>query len=628
MRKRMLWVGLAVVFAVGLVMGISTTFREQWVARLQGEPFVAQRPLRHWLRWAQHPDDDTLATLADTELPQVVDLVFRWGDEAELQSLRTWLSARPQWHAKVKPYLLDLLDHPEAFRREAAAQLLGQLQPPPNDALAKLLEHARQDEQARVRHAAMTAIVSMRPPAPLGIVSLAEFAHSHQCAADDRTFLQQQMITHLEAILPILLDQLTLSDPWTFAIAQSAPRRALPWIRPELRHRNPAIRLPAALLVLEVEPDDHDAIAVILEVLRDPTNNEVAVQKAQQAVRRIPPAKVLPALIEQLQTSDPALVHTALDTLAGLGPRARPAWLIIAKQMEADTTYRYDLRRAITVAEQLAPEATEVIASLLPWAGYVGNPVTDTTGRVAAAWQAVEVLLRFGPKLRPHLSAALASEHLATRLGAIRTLGLWPESQQAEVEQLLALLTQEPADVRAEAAQALGQLPIAAPRAIPHLIQAVNDRQVRVRLLAIAALGKLGVGDPQVQAALKPLVRESYHSKNVDAMLLGPTATLPIVRDPWLRVQWAAAIALSRVDPSFTDTVPILLKVLARGERPEKIEAAEALARLGPAAKEATAYLHAQLRLLGPWDPLREVYQRTLEKITSPPPAPAPTPGP
>jgi HEAT repeat protein/lysophospholipase L1-like esterase len=180
-----------------------------------------------------------------------------------------------------------------------------------------------------------------------------------------------------------------------------------------------------------------------------------------------------------------------------------------------------------------------------------------------------------------------------------------PDAQRGagdDPKPLIAALKAPVAERRAEAARALATLGETAAPAVPALTVALADSSHVVRAAAAWALGNVGpAAAPAVPALIRllrdvdPFVRAgaAFGLGGVGEAAAGAAATLiDRLDDPDERVRWRAADALAKVGLDEASVEPLARLVqettgLGRGH------AAEALGRLGPAARSAVPELVA-----------------------------------
>jgi HEAT repeat protein len=156
--------------------------------------------------------------------------------------------------------------------------------------------------------------------------------------------------------------------------------------------------------------------------------------------------------------------------------------------------------------------------------------------------------------------------------------------------------------VRADAAKILGMIGPKAKDAIPTLVAALRDADADVRAEATDALGKMS---PEARAVLPELVR--------------------LLDDPAGKVRARACETVSVLGPMDEKIIQTILRLLKSDPDSEtRAEAAEALGRLGPAAKDNEAVLKALLAAVK--DPNLQVRKEAMESIFRIAPEKAPTP--
>jgi HEAT repeat protein len=246
----------------------------------------------------------------------------------------------------------------------------------------------------------------------------------------------------------------------------------------------------------------------------------------------------------------------------------------------------------------------------------------------------------------PALITALrdSDEHVRNR--AASALGdIGPEAAAA-VPAFLASLRNDVEEwhVKSTASEALGKINVQPKEVVPALILALRDPDSHVRFMTVEALGQYGV---QAAAAALPLREAVLHDGNSSVRWHGtgplakvdPEGTIAIptlmqalkndddslrtfaaraigkfgekaqdaapllhanLRDKHIRSRIAAAEALWRVSGNVKDTVPVLIRAIEQEPKPlvDQLWAANALATIGPAAKDAVPALRGLLKKL------------------------------
>jgi HEAT repeat protein len=216
-----------------------------------------------------------------------------------------------------------------------------------------------------------------------------------------------------------------------------------------------------------------------------------------------------------------------------------------------------------------------------------------------------------------------------------------PPAPLAAVPSLLSLLKDSDGRVRLRAATALGELGGEVRRVLPVLYAALaeaaqDDTDDAVRAEAVRALLQTGPLPATEVGSLAGALQSELAVVRFHAAIalgdLGPDgeAAMPTLihaslwdEDPAVRV--GAAMALWKIDPR---KVPLILGVLTRalGDANELVcwIAAECLAQMGPAAREAVPALRRALPRCYRLSLIRTSVKLALERIESPTPADVP----
>jgi HEAT repeat protein len=206
----------------------------------------------------------------------------------------------------------------------------------------------------------------------------------------------------------------------------------------------------------------------------------------------------------------------------------------------------------------------------------------------------LEAIAETGPRAVPGLIVAL--KHKGVRAAVANVLGqIGPEAKQA-VPALTEALADSDAAGRREILFALGRIGAEDASAVAAIIQAMEDEEENVRYSAVYALGKIGAPAAAGTEALK---------KNL------------VSEDAFFRM--CSAWALAMVNPQGEDiaklTVPLLVEALKHERAFARIEAADALGRLGKNALSAAPALQAALK--DPDDGVREAAATALKQISN-----------
>jgi HEAT repeat protein len=324
------------------------------------------------------------------------------------------------------------------------------------------------------------------------------------------------------------------------------------WVA-DLKHKDPDVRLNAALAFRRMGPRGGQAAGALVAALRD--KDEAVFRYVLEALGRVGRPAV-PFLVAELK--NPHRRFTAVVALLEIGPEAEAAAQPLMDVLQDPRLPEDDLGLRFHVCVVL---------------GRIGKP---------AVQPAVRGLKDKVPRARRCVAAALME--IGMEIG--------PAAAEA-VAPLVATLGDRDRTVRAIAAVALGEIHSSPERAVPALAKALRDEEGEVRRAASSALTRFGkAGLPSLLAALKdrnPAVRSAA------ALVLGQPdceekavvkPLLAALDDREVEVRQAAAVALEDVALKGSAQVRPLdeaIPDLARGLKDPDIrsEAALALARMG-----------------------------------------------
>ncbi|MFM7206943.1 MAG: HEAT repeat domain-containing protein [Planctomycetaceae bacterium] len=415
-------------------------------------------------------------------------------------------------------------------------------------------------------------------------------------------------------------------------------RSAMPAIMKLLDDADPIVVTQAAAALGSIREDDSRAVipeadaaayAAAVEPLAkaaihaDPRARRAAVRALG---RYRSPADIAPMLSRQLADADPAVVVSAVRSLAGMGDLAVPMLLEALK----DPKSRYwaevaladmgpEAAAAVEPLEALAGagEAEERLQAILSLAavGEKASSAADTIAKVLGSPEDAAL----------HLPAAFALGRIRSPAGddALRTFAAGDEPfmssvaawalarihpddaalREAALGRLRGALTHSDAEARASAANGISDLVGAIPEAgraevAAELLAALTDGDERVGRAAGAALIRLGgaavpalqskLGDP----AIRLNVMEILSQIGAAAKPALPELTAALAdADP--QVRGDAAVAIAAIGEAAVDAVPGLQKIVvdAQADPGLRSAAAFALGKIGPAAGAAGAAL-------------------------------------
>jgi HEAT repeat protein len=388
-----------------------------------------------------------------------------------------------------------------------------------------------------------------------------------------------------------------------------------------LGDRNPLVAGPAGRALRDLGPG---AVAPLLDALKDPAAERGVLKAAAHLLASLRPDSQVQRLVEELLCGDSRSQCEAAESLGGLGGReAREAVgpLAWALRKGPDVKVREAAGRALGRLGPLTPAVIPALAEVLEGAPPGAGPAAAQAVPVAAQAlgrigtpEAIEALLR---ALQGHRDAGVKCR-VAESLGA-----LLPPAPAA-VGPLVGALNDESPAVREAAARALIAI---GPGAVAELTAALRRGLPEVRRAAAAALGRLA---PESGEALDALAR-ALGDRDGPVVVHAAVAILKAF-------EANASVRLSRRQkreqspggdaPEDERALAVLIGVVRRkgGERRDRQHAAEALGRLGPAARPAVGALvkvvadESEDRLVrgSAWWALQRLAPEEAEKLKAP----------
>lgn len=565
-----------------------------------------------------------------------------------------------------------LLNHSDGETARLAAELAPLTPRLPPEAVEPLTT-ALQSPETAVRTAAAALLARLGPDAASAVPALI-------------TAIRQTYPPQFDPSQPVLPAPAADLAYWQALAAIGQP--AVTALAELLQHEHPLVRLLAANTLGEIGPEAAAAGDALKKALQD-RFGDVAIEAAAallrvgvakeearrllQAAIEAPNAVALSAIatLPRLGKVGKDLVPIALAQLRSANPYARLAAVELVGTLPPDQARQYvsQLAELTTDAEPvIRQEVATVLQKLGPAAGAAASAVAKAWQQEGSeplrdAW--IDALLAMGTEAKaaidPLLSAASDAQLPANR--RLRIIVALPQANPAEpktMQTLLACTEDKDADIRAAAAQALGQLRPLPPAAVQRLV-AIAQKDNRLSPRRAALLGLLAAGPqartaqtalqslaertpPDVLAFLaqavhaavqnqpartRQLVQEALRSPKTDIrnaalealLILSPTpAELPalqrLLAEPHAETTALAAQAVARLGPAAQPAVPALTALLNSGDPTVQRAALEALGQIGPAARSAAE----RIRRLTNEPGLGPAARQTLEKLGLPPP--------
>ncbi len=358
-----------------------------------------------------------------------------------------------------------------------------------------------------------------------------------------------------------------------------------------LKDQEQFVRYSAAIALGSIRPESKTAVPALMATLKD-EDSYVRAQAAEALGRYGSDAQsAAPALMAALKDEDGSVRWQSADALGEIGPAAATAIpaLIEVLQHDSDDTARREAADALGLIDVAGREAVPALTHAL-------MEESADVRRFAAIG-----LGKIGPNAKaalPGLHAATKDDDPAVQIAAAEAL--WKVGRDADAAMpvlLEALDTDDDTGPLTAAADAVGAIGPAAKAAVPSLIHLLGHEDGHVRNHAARALGSIG---PDAEAAVPELI-EALKSREGDT----PTAV-------------AAAEALWNIN-HHARAIPALIELLAVEDC--TAGAAEALGRIGPAAKEALPALREAAK--NPDPEVRQAVTEALRKVSEQAPAKA-----
>jgi WD40 repeat protein/HEAT repeat protein len=294
------------------------------------------------------------AVLARRVDPRVGQLAARLGNLNESAARRMWAAEALGWikePAGQGPLLAALRD-PDAAVRRAAANSLGEFQPPAAETVQALVRVLREDKDAGSRASAAWAL---RGPA------------AKTAKADLLRALQEDRAAGVRAGAARALRDAD-ADPVLLAALRAALAEGQPWV----------VRVQAAMAVAVLVPDDKEGVGVLASALA--SNDASAEWSAttyldELGPRAAPAAAALAKVVEKGKYQAHFIDRTwyAVHALSRIGPGAKPAAPALLAKLAEDqsnpnftlTTTHYVEARENMIAYTLARIGPDVVPDLL-----------------------------------------------------------------------------------------------------------------------------------------------------------------------------------------------------------------------------------------------------------------------
>ncbi len=360
------------------------------------------------------------------------------------------------------------------------------------------------------------------------------------------------------------------TNDWALAVLRQTTSLAVPVLAEGLTHRAPAVRAGALVGLGSPGVLARSVARRITPLLEDPEPAVRAAAWSAAAACGVPPQALLDHLERGLNDTSPEVRRAALGAMAVLGPAAKPAVpLLMAGLDTRDEELGVAAVRAIAALGGEASSAVEPLARRLPGApAALQVEILHALGAIGGA--AASAL----PEVTPLSSAssALVRQAFAVAVGGMR------ESGASALAALITIARDPEATVRAAALSALSAVGPATPEALQAITAALEDPEVGVRRAAAGAVGALGEKGRGAEERLFAMLGvESDRAAAGEALrAIHPTSVRALIaaleQADWT-VRQMAADALARLGKASREAVPVLERVM-REDRHEEVKGA------------------------------------------------------
>lgn len=408
----------------------------------------------------------------------------------------------------------------------------------------------------------------------------------------------------LKKLMPVTEKDLSWLIEWLSDDSELAQRAVLFWlgyIGPPARQAIPAIveklkidsgyELPACAVqaLKEIGPEGVEAgVAYLKRALKDKNRRVRYLAADSLHILGIAAKAALPDLQAALADEYDAVRDSVAETLGGWGPQAvaaSPSLVPLLKDKSTDV--RHKAARSLSQMGKLPAEVVQQLpASLAGQDEYVKLCVAIAMAKSGQNDPWIDRIVEATSKKYERSDSASYYVHML----AVKSLGEIGPVDERVVPTLIAILETEWEFIRMEAAASLAKCGSAAKDAIGPLVKAaleedevytgedefplplIKERKTVGRDQAAYVLGCIGIADEQAIAAMRKLLKEK------PCMLTAK-----------------AGFALARMGKA-DEGLPAILTVLRGDDDAWRVEAAELLGKLGPAARSTIPLLKEAAR--------------------------------
>jgi HEAT repeat protein len=353
------------------------------------------------------------------------------------------------------------------------------------------------------------------------------------------------------------------------------------------------VREARAIAVVEVERFSHDKGVVLLKKVRD-LQGEVGTEPIKHQVKRTNESAVERPILEWAEPGRRGVLFLSTNSaLVCMGEgwyqvqaSADGWWRLGAARPDLPLAYYGTVSRLSDAVALMLANKNAIITTLPHGAGQEGASFDLALNRASLPGLVKVQRLRASLSMPPMVMAVSMNAAFLVGMG---------QAGEDEIPALREKLRAAEATARAESAADLGSLGAKAASAAPDLVKLLDDAVPLVRMAAAAALLRVSPGDRRARDVLaRGLASEDGDVRRRAARatgLAGPAAaplTDPLgalLSDSDLLIRRTALQAIATLGPAAAGAVERVIPLL---DQPETaIDAADALGRLGPAARPA-----------------------------------------
>jgi HEAT repeat protein len=532
----------------------------------------------------------SIAWAAETAVKEMIGAA-QSGDETARLAAIDKLGTQGENAAEAVAPLMKLLGDKAPAIRAHAAKSLGELGDPAKPAASALVELLK-DADPAVRREALKAIAALHPGPQVMQPLFEQVMESSDPTAQMR--IMNAVAEAGEAAVPGLIKALQNEKLayWACVVLREIgpqAKAAAPALVEAIKSPRPDVRREAVLALGAMDDRSASTVAQIATLLGD----EHAATAATFVLGQLGtiPEDADAKIRENAKSDDKTLASVSLWALARVHPddkelRREATEKIVENLKDKDPFVRVAAARALAAL----PPAPEITLPIFEKA------LKDADA--ATAQYALDALATLGPNGVPRLIELL--KHKDLRVQVVYVLGQIGPGAAPAVGALAKFIDDQDEQLATETVLALGKIGPNAKAAVPALIKSLEQENCPNSHAILYTLGRIG---PNAVAA-EPLVVRAMKSKDGSLAVVGawaftkigprtakPAAAVPVLiaclSDSLPETRKAAAEGLADMGPAGRDAAPTLKKALSDESKPVREAAAKALKAVSETAKKS-----------------------------------------